>query len=159
MQWLNDCGSLRVRNIVTAPISIGKFHDRVECDIVPMQACQLLLGRPWLFDHDVQISSCANRLNFMYKGGRISLLPMTPEEICLDDIIKKERDSAKHLSDHQHSERVNPQPNKAPQLKFTKPREKEGLVMMARKGDMRALKEPNSMYVLCSPMRRKFAIY
>ena len=53
MQWLNDCGSLHVSNIVTVPFSIGKFHDQVESDVVPMQACQLVLGRPWLFDHDV----------------------------------------------------------------------------------------------------------
>ena len=64
---------------------------------------------------------------------------------------RNERDSAKHLSDHHHSERVNPQPNKAPHLKLTKPQEKEDLVMMARKGDMRALREPNSMFfvLLC----------
>ena len=86
-----------------------------------------------------------------YKGGRISLFPMTPEKIWLDDMKKKERDSAKHLRDHHHSEKVNPQANKAPQLKLTKPQEKESLVMMARKGDMRALGEPNSMFfvLLC----------
>ena len=46
---------------------------------------------------------------------------------------------------------MNPEPNKAPQLKLTKPREKEGLVMMARKGDIRAFREPNSMFfvLLC----------
>ena len=27
MQWLNDCGSLCVSNIVTVLFSIGKFHD------------------------------------------------------------------------------------------------------------------------------------
>ena len=64
MQWLNDCGLLRVSNIVTIRFSIRMFHDQVECDVVPMQACQLLLGRPWLLDHDVQISSHANRLVF-----------------------------------------------------------------------------------------------
>jgi hypothetical protein len=55
-----------------------------------MQACQLLLGRPWLFDHDVQISSHVNRLTFQYKGEHISLLPLTPDEILMDDLIKKE---------------------------------------------------------------------
>jgi hypothetical protein len=53
MQWLNDCGALRVNHIVTIPFSVGKYHDQVECDVVPMQACQLLLGRPWLYDRDV----------------------------------------------------------------------------------------------------------
>ena len=80
-----------------------------------MQACQLLLGRPWLFDRDVHISSRTNRLTFMYKGERISLLPMTPEEILMDDFKKREKKSVKHLSEnHHHSERVNPKPNKTP---------------------------------------------
>jgi len=55
MQWLNDCGALRVTSIVTVPLPIGRYNHQVECDVVPMQACQLPLGRPWLYDHDVQI--------------------------------------------------------------------------------------------------------
>jgi hypothetical protein len=39
MQWLNDCGVLRVSHIVTVPFSVGKYNDKVECDVVPMQAC------------------------------------------------------------------------------------------------------------------------
>jgi hypothetical protein len=46
MQWINDCGALHVTNIVTVPFSSGRYNDHVECDVVPMQACQLLLGRP-----------------------------------------------------------------------------------------------------------------
>jgi hypothetical protein len=53
----------------------------MECDVVPMQACQLLLGRPWLYDRDVQIFGRTNKLSFVYKGERISLLPLTLEEI------------------------------------------------------------------------------
>lgn len=147
MQWLNDCGTLRVSNMVTVQFFIGKYQDQVERDVVPMQACQLLLGRPWLFDHDVQISSRANRLSFQYKGERISLLPLTPEEILMDDMKRKERVSEKHLSEiHQHSERENPKPNNTPQLKLTKIWGKQGLVMMARKRDMRELREPNSVF-------------
>jgi hypothetical protein len=44
MQWLNESGALRVSNIVNVPFSIGRCSDHVECDVVPMQACQLLLG-------------------------------------------------------------------------------------------------------------------
>jgi hypothetical protein len=29
---------------------IGKFSEQVLCDIVEMDACHVLLGRPWLFD-------------------------------------------------------------------------------------------------------------
>lgn len=38
------------RCIVT--ISTGKYKDEVYCDIVDIDACQLLFGRPWQFDVD-----------------------------------------------------------------------------------------------------------
>jgi len=53
MQWLNDCGALHVSHVVTVHFSIGRYNDHEECDVVPMRACQLLLGRLWLYDHDV----------------------------------------------------------------------------------------------------------
>jgi hypothetical protein len=147
MQWLNDCGALRVSNIVTVPFSIGRYKDQVECDVVSMQACQLLLGRPWLYDRDVQTLGRANKQVFMYQGERITLLPLTPEEIFLDDQKRKQRESEKHLSEiHKHSEGVLPEPNKTPQPQTTKTKGKEGLVMMARKGDLKDLREPNTMF-------------
>jgi hypothetical protein len=46
---------------------------------------------------------------------------------------------------------VIPQPNKTSQLQQTEPQGKEGLVMMARKGDLKELSEPNAMFfvLLC----------
>jgi hypothetical protein len=115
MQWLNDCGALRVSHIVTVPFSVGKYNDQVDCDVVPMQACQLLLGRPWLYDRDVQIFGRTNNLSFVYKGERISLLPLTPEEIMKDDLKKKQRESENHMRvTHKNSEGEFPQPQKKP---------------------------------------------
>jgi hypothetical protein len=75
---------------VTVPFSVGKYNDHVKSDVVPMQACQLLLGRPWLYDRDVKIFGRTNKLSFVYKGEQISLLPLTPEEIMKDDLKKKQ---------------------------------------------------------------------
>ena len=47
---------------------------------------------------------------------------------------------------HKHSEGVIPKPNKTPQLQKTEPKGKESLVMMARKGDLKELSEPNAMF-------------
>jgi hypothetical protein len=147
MQWLNDCGALRVNQVVTIPFSIGRYNDHVECDVVPMQADQLLLGRPWLYDRDVQIFGRTNKLAFMYKGERISLLPLTPDEILKDDQKRKQRESENHLRvTHKYSQGVIPKPNKTPQLQRTKTTGKEGLVMMARKGDLKELSEPNAIF-------------
>ena len=67
MQWINDCGVLRVSHVVTVPFSIGSYNDHVECHMVHMQACQLLLGRPWLYDRDIQIFGRTDKLSFVYK--------------------------------------------------------------------------------------------
>ena len=47
---------------------------------------------------------------------------------------------------HKHSEGVFPKPNKTSQLQRTEPKGKEGLVMMARKRDLKELSEPNAMF-------------
>jgi hypothetical protein len=47
---------------VTVPFSIRRYNDHLERDVVPMQAYQLLFGRPWLYDRDVQIFGQANKL-------------------------------------------------------------------------------------------------
>ncbi|RDX70063.1 hypothetical protein CR513_50727, partial [Mucuna pruriens] len=31
-------------------ITLGKYNDEMLCDVVPMEATHILLGRPWQFD-------------------------------------------------------------------------------------------------------------
>ncbi|XP_073286746.1 uncharacterized protein [Primulina huaijiensis] len=50
LQWLNDCAEVKVNKQVLVPFSIGKYVDEVLCDVVPMHACHILLGRPWQYD-------------------------------------------------------------------------------------------------------------
>ncbi|KAF7838912.1 hypothetical protein G2W53_007394 [Senna tora] len=50
LQWLNESGDLKVTKQVLISFSIGKYKNEVLCDVVPMQASHLLLGRPWQFD-------------------------------------------------------------------------------------------------------------
>ena len=38
---------------VLVSFSIGKYKDKVLCDVVLMQARHLLLGRPWQFNRKV----------------------------------------------------------------------------------------------------------
>lgn len=46
IQWFNNSGRLKVTRIVRVYFSIGSYHDYTDCDVVPKQACSLLLGRP-----------------------------------------------------------------------------------------------------------------
>jgi hypothetical protein len=47
---------------------------------------------------------------------------------------------------HKNSEGEFPQPHKTPQPQRTQKPGKEGLVMMARKGDLKEFSEPNAMF-------------
>jgi hypothetical protein len=52
IQGLNNSGKAKVTHTARVYFSIDTYHDIVDCDVVPMQACSLLLGRPWEFDTD-----------------------------------------------------------------------------------------------------------
>jgi hypothetical protein len=46
IQWFNNSGKAKVTKPVRLNFAVGPYHDVVECDVVPMQACHFLLGRP-----------------------------------------------------------------------------------------------------------------
>ena len=50
LQWLSEVGEIIVNKQVLINFSIGKYKDEVLCDVVPMEATHVLLGRPWQFD-------------------------------------------------------------------------------------------------------------
>ncbi|WVZ76092.1 hypothetical protein U9M48_024094 [Paspalum notatum var. saurae] len=81
IQWLNDSGKAKVTQTVRVYFSIGSYSDFADCDVVPMQACSLLLGRPWEYDTDALHHGRSNKYTFMHKGKKITLLPLTPSEI------------------------------------------------------------------------------
>ncbi|XP_057990695.1 uncharacterized protein LOC110653932 [Hevea brasiliensis] len=80
LQWLNDCGKLRATKQVMVPFTIGKYHDEVLCDVVPMVVTHLLLGRPWQYDRSVVHDGRKNRYTVTKEGRTYSLLPMTPAQ-------------------------------------------------------------------------------
>ena len=52
-----------------------KYKDEIWCDVVDMDVCHLLLGRPWQFDRAVQHDGWTNCYSFMFNGTRITLVP------------------------------------------------------------------------------------
>uniref|UniRef100_A0A2N9GB05 Reverse transcriptase RNase H-like domain-containing protein n=1 Tax=Fagus sylvatica TaxID=28930 RepID=A0A2N9GB05_FAGSY len=61
-KWLNDCGEVRVDRQVLVTFSIGKYLDEVLCDVVPMYAGHILLGRPVAEFEDVFPEEMPNEL-------------------------------------------------------------------------------------------------
>ena len=65
LTWLKKCGEVTVSKHALVTFSIGsKYKDRVWCDVVTMDACHLLLGRPWQYDSRVTHVSHANTYSF-----------------------------------------------------------------------------------------------
>ena len=67
------------------------LKDSVDFDIVPLQACQLLLGKPQISKNNIVHNSIANKYYFKYNGRKITLIPMNATEILQDDLERAER--------------------------------------------------------------------
>ena len=82
LQWLNDCGEVKVNKQVLVSFSIGRYKDEVLCDVVPMHASHILLGRPWQFDKKVNHDGFNNRHSFVNKT--ITFVPLTLRQVYED---------------------------------------------------------------------------
>ncbi|PNX81069.1 hypothetical protein L195_g037084, partial [Trifolium pratense] len=76
LAWLNKNTWITVSHRVLLSFSIGPtYSDEIFCDVVPMDACHLLLGRPWKFDRSVIHDGRANTYSFLFRGKKNVLLP------------------------------------------------------------------------------------
>ncbi|XP_025791789.1 uncharacterized protein LOC112872970, partial [Panicum hallii] len=94
MQWLNNSGTVKVSAMIRLSFSIGDYHGEVDCDIVPMQACHLLLGRPWQFDVDSVHFGRSNKYTFIHNDKKVVLVLLSPEEIHTSDMARKKREES-----------------------------------------------------------------
>ena len=46
LQWLSEDWELIVNKQVEVWLSIGQYTDKMICDVIPMEASHILLGRP-----------------------------------------------------------------------------------------------------------------
>ena len=96
LQWLNNCGEIKVDKQVLVSFSIGKYCDEILCDVVPMHAGHILLGRPWEFDRKVKKDGFTNRYSFVMNNKPVTLVPLTPKQVYEDQLkMKKEREMSK----------------------------------------------------------------
>jgi hypothetical protein len=149
IQWLNDSGKAKVTQTCRVSFSIGSYSDSVDCDVVPMQACSLLLGRPWEYDNDATHHGRSNKYTFVHKGKKYTLLPLTPAEIVQ---AEKERAASLHGTQSENQQVAKsvfppkegkPAPNsKAEGIKL------KGGVMLATKCDLAEISEDEICYAL-----------
>jgi hypothetical protein len=79
--WIKKGSETKVTHTCRFSFSIGKnYLDEVECDVVEMGACHIILGRPWQSDADAVHNGRANTYTFMRGRKKITLLPLGAED-------------------------------------------------------------------------------
>ena len=68
---------VHVTQTCKVPLSIGKHYKaEVLCDVLEMDACHILLGRPWQFDNDVTYRGRDNIMFFRWGDRKIAMAPV-----------------------------------------------------------------------------------
>ena len=60
---------------------VANYHDEVLCDVIPMQACNFLLGRPWQYDRSTKHDGSFNRYTLEKNGRKVALHPLLPFQV------------------------------------------------------------------------------
>jgi hypothetical protein len=60
VEWINSCGMLKITHKVRVPFIVDDYVDEVECDVLPLEVCGLLLGHPWQYDRNAMHAGRAN---------------------------------------------------------------------------------------------------
>lgn len=72
--WVKKGPQVRVTQACKVPLSIGKhYKQEVLCDILDMNACHILLGRPWEFDNNVTNKGKDNVMIFRWGDCKIAM--------------------------------------------------------------------------------------
>ena len=91
LQWLTNKGELKVNSQALISFTLGRYTDEVLCDVVPMHAGDILLGRPWQYDREVTYDGLLNKYTFTLKGKKFTLLPLSPYEVHCDHLKLEEK--------------------------------------------------------------------
>lgn len=79
LAWLQQSNDFPVTRRTLVSFSIGNtYHDKAYCDVVPMDACHLLLGRPWESDRRVTHDGFRNTYSFRFNNRNFILKPSPP---------------------------------------------------------------------------------
>jgi len=96
LQWINEDGELTVDKQVKVEFSVGNYKDNVLCDVVPMEACHILLGRPWKFDKKTMHNGLTNEITFTHNEKKFILNPLPHSQVVRDQVqMKQKRDEEK----------------------------------------------------------------
>ncbi|GKV06983.1 hypothetical protein SLEP1_g18797 [Rubroshorea leprosula] len=153
LQWLNDCGKIKVNKQVLVSFSIGRYKDEALCDVVLMHAEHLLLGRPWQYDRRVTHDGFKNRYSFVMEGKTITLAPLSPRQVYEDQLgVEKETKlrNETELEGMKNKEKTaEKESKKREKIESVENKERKSVSVYAKESDVKAVffaKQP--MFVL-----------
>ena len=81
VSWLQKGHQVMVTKQCLVEFKIGGYNDNILCDVIPMDVCHLLLGRPWQYDRNV-IHDWRMNTYTLEKNGRTHMLhPIKDKEV------------------------------------------------------------------------------
>jgi hypothetical protein len=73
VSWLQKGHQVNFTKQCLVEFKIGGYNDKILCDVIPMDVCHLLLGRPWQYDRNV-IHDGRMNTDTLEKNGRTHML-------------------------------------------------------------------------------------
>ena len=74
LTWLKKGNAIKVSKRCLVHFSIGKkYKDEVWCEVIPMDACHILLGRPWQYDRRTKHDIFLNTYSFKKRWSKYSV--------------------------------------------------------------------------------------
>jgi len=107
LQWLTQGNEVTISKQTLITFSVGPYYGEVLCDVLSMDACHILFGRPWLFDNYVMHDGHAMPLSLgdiaspwlLYHHPKLSKLNQVREVRKSSTLVNVERaiNKRKHL--------------------------------------------------------------
>jgi hypothetical protein len=81
VSWLQKGHQVMVTKQCQVEFKIGGYRDEILCDVIPMDVCHLLLGRPWKYDRNVIHDGRKNTYTLEKNGRTHMLLPIEDKKV------------------------------------------------------------------------------
>jgi len=66
---------------VKVKFSIGHYTKNVLCDLVSLEACDILFGQIWQFDHNMLYHGHTNKIIFTYQNNKFVISSLSPSQV------------------------------------------------------------------------------
>jgi len=90
MSWFKKGDEISVRYCCLVPIQLKGYKDEVWCNVVPMDACHVLLGRPWQYDRQAIHDGRQNTYTFVKSGRRHIFWPSGEDKAASVVLLTKQ---------------------------------------------------------------------